>query len=252
MARIRSVHPGLFTDEAFVALSEAAQVFLIGLWTEADDQGIFEWKPLTLRMRLRPTKDGDVEAILAELEAHNCIKSVEICGRKYGAVRNFRRYQRPKKPNSVHPMTSEFRTYVGLSEPSSEPEADKATPVSAKGGNGSADVGGRVEEAGGRTPSPVPIGTSEGRSRASPVDLEDPKTQLYHRAKKVLGKGAGGQVTALLRACGDSVPKARAALEQASIKADPGAYIAAVIRGRRTDEDEAAIRERNIASGLSL
>ncbi len=69
MARIRSIHPGLFTDEAFVSLTADAQVFLMGIWTEADDQGAFEWKPLTLRMRLRPTKDGPVDDLLDELEA---------------------------------------------------------------------------------------------------------------------------------------------------------------------------------------
>jgi hypothetical protein len=43
-----------------------------------------------------------------------------------------------------------------------------------------------------------------------------------------------------------------AAVETSSTKANPAEYIAGIIRGRRTDEDEAAIRERNIASGLSL
>ena len=116
MARIRSVHPGLFTDEAFVSLSDAAQVFFIGLWTEADDQGLFEWKPLTLRMRLRPARDGSVDDLLAELEAANCVARLTVCGRQLGAIRNFRRFQRPKKPNAIHVLPDEFRTYVGLNE----------------------------------------------------------------------------------------------------------------------------------------
>lgn len=120
MARIRSVHPGLFTDEAFVTLSDAAQIFLIGLWTEADDKGIFEWKLSTLRMRLRPTKNGDVGRLLAELSAINIVKQYEIDGHKYGAIRNFRKFQRPKSPNSIHPITPEFRNYVGLSSSISE------------------------------------------------------------------------------------------------------------------------------------
>ncbi len=120
MGRIRSVHPGLFTDEAFISLSDAAQVFFIGLWTEADDQGVFEWKPITLRARLRPAKDGSVEELLAELEANNCVKRFSFGGRQFGAVRNFRKYQRPKKPNSTHVLPDEFRTYVALSGSSSE------------------------------------------------------------------------------------------------------------------------------------
>src|SRR5207237_2949036 len=114
MARIRSVHPGLFTDEAFATLSDAAQIFAIGLWTECDDQGAFEWKPFNLRMRLRPGKDGSVEPLLAELEAANMIRSYEHEGRKFGLVRNFRKYQRPKRPNAVHFIPPELLPYVCL------------------------------------------------------------------------------------------------------------------------------------------
>lgn len=124
MPRIRSVHPGLFTDEAFAQLSDGAQVFLIGIWTEADDQGVFEWKPITLKMRLRPASLTPVEPLLEELIAANCVRKFCAAGRHYGAIRNFQRFQRPKKPNSIHPVPVEFRTYLGLTMPSSEPDDD--------------------------------------------------------------------------------------------------------------------------------
>lgn len=129
MARIRSVHPGLFTDETFVSLSADAQIFLIGLWTEADDQGVFEWKPVTLRMRLRPTKDGPVEVLLAELAEADCIRMYQHGGRNYGAIRNFRKYQRPKTPNAVHPITAEIRKYVALPGPASEVDTALPEPI---------------------------------------------------------------------------------------------------------------------------
>lgn len=143
MARIRSIHPGLFTDEAFVGLSSDAQVFLMGLWTESDDQGVFEWKPTTLRMRLRPTKDGPVEHLLAELCAAKCIKNYELNGRQYGAVRNFRKYQRPKSPNSIHPITDEIRTYVALATSISEIDEDEKPPIPRNG-----ETGPQMEEGG--------------------------------------------------------------------------------------------------------
>lgn len=120
MARIRSVHPGLFTDEAFMSLSDAAQVFFIGLWTEADDQGVFEWKPLTLRVRLRPAKDGPVDPLLDEIEAVGAIKSFEYEGKRYGVIRNFRKFQNPKTPNSVHPIPEDWEIYVALPIPGAE------------------------------------------------------------------------------------------------------------------------------------
>lgn len=115
MPRIRSIHPGLFSDPEFADLSEPAQVFYLGLLTEADDQGVFEWKPTTLRIRLRPTKDGAVDKLLSELERADKIKSYEIDGRKYGAIRKFTAWQRPKSPKSWHPIPDHFRSYVGSS-----------------------------------------------------------------------------------------------------------------------------------------
>lgn len=124
MARIRSVHPGLFTDEIFFSLSDAAQVFLIGLWTEADDQGLFEWKPLTLKMRLRAASNESVEPLLVELAAGNAVRMVELNGKKYGAIRNFRKFQRPKYPNAVHPINDDIRKYVGLTPTVPEVDSD--------------------------------------------------------------------------------------------------------------------------------
>ena len=145
MARIRSIHPGLWTDEDFVTLSDAAKVFYLGLLTEADDYGAFEWKPVTLKMRLLPASTTTVEPLLAELAAANKVASYEHGGRQYGAIRNFCRYQRPKKPNSVHFMPPEFRTYVGSSDASSEPDDDEEAPVPQK-----AEIAPQMEDGGWR------------------------------------------------------------------------------------------------------
>jgi hypothetical protein len=115
MARIRSVHPGLFTDEAFMAASAAARVLLIGLWTEADDQGVFEWKPLTIKARLLPADMVDISDLLSELENLGQVMRFEHESKSYGALKNFRKYQRPQKPTAVHPLPEPIAVYVGLS-----------------------------------------------------------------------------------------------------------------------------------------
>ena len=129
MARIRSVHPGLFTDAAFVSATDSAQIFYIGLLTQADDAGIFEWKPLELKMRLRPAATYMVDDLLSELASANLIQRYELNGRPYGAVRNFCRYQRPKKPKHIHPITPEIETYVAISARSSELDTDERHEV---------------------------------------------------------------------------------------------------------------------------
>ena len=114
MARIRSVHPGLFTDEAWVSCSAMARILVIGLWTEADDQGVFEWKPIQLKMRILPADAADVSALLNEIEANGLIKRFVVDGKTLGAIRNFRRFQRPKTPSNTFDLTGEMRLYVGL------------------------------------------------------------------------------------------------------------------------------------------
>lgn len=89
MARIRSIHPALFTDEAFACLSMGARVLLFGLWTEADDQGVFDWKPVTIKMRILPADNVDVPELLAELERANVIRRFEQDEKPYGAILNF-------------------------------------------------------------------------------------------------------------------------------------------------------------------
>lgn len=125
MSRIRSVHPGLFTDEAFVSLSAFARLLLIGIWTECDDRGAFEWKPVTLKMRVLPVDNVDVGQLLEELRTADVVRSYELGGRQYGAVRNFCKYQRPKKPNLIHPIDEDFPLYVALNYRSSEPVLQK-------------------------------------------------------------------------------------------------------------------------------
>ncbi|MCK1459214.1 hypothetical protein IVB34_12700 [Bradyrhizobium sp. 2] len=125
MARIRSIHPGLFTDEAFASLSMAARVLLLGIWTEADDQGVFEWKPVTLKMRIFSADNLDVIPLLEELTAANSIRQFSLEGKLHGAVRNFCRYQKPKTPKYRAVTDDEIRNYVASKYPKEETAASQ-------------------------------------------------------------------------------------------------------------------------------
>ncbi|MFT9298652.1 MAG: hypothetical protein ABF542_11160 [Gluconobacter sp.] len=89
MARIRSIHPGLYTDDAFMTLSMGARMLLIGLWSHADDGGGFEWKPVVLKARVFPADNIDVTDLLEELVRNDVIQKYDFGDRSYGAVRNF-------------------------------------------------------------------------------------------------------------------------------------------------------------------
>jgi hypothetical protein len=114
MARIRSIHPGQWTDEDFVCLSPMARLLAIAVRNEADDGGIFEWKETSLKMRLFPADAVEMADLMQELVNARQVEPFEVEGRRYGAIRNFRKYQRPQKPKHVHPLPSGLVGYVGL------------------------------------------------------------------------------------------------------------------------------------------
>lgn len=194
MARIRSVHPGLFTDEGFVGLSAEAQVFFIGLWTEADDQGLFEWRPSRLHLRLMPTKPVNVADLLSELEQADppMICAFEHGGKRFGAIRNFRRWQKPKTPNTIHTLPDSLREYVGLKaeqntngSPSGDddvsgdgdfPETEKSPPLKQGGFPPDGEIGALMEEGGGKREDEVggDIDSTNGIS-VSPRATEHPR-----------------------------------------------------------------------------
>jgi hypothetical protein len=142
MARIRSVHPGFFKDEELVSCSLAARLFFIGLCTEADDRGVFEWKIFKLKIEIFPVDNVDIPALLSELQGVNAIRTYEVAGKKYGAVRNFRKFQRPKKPNFIHPIPPNLLPYVGLGD-------DSSPPVPHQNGTGE-ECSPQMEDGGGR------------------------------------------------------------------------------------------------------
>lgn len=137
MSRIRSIHPGIWTDEAFVSLSGFARLMFIGLWNECDDKGTFQWSPLQMKMRILPADNVNAAELLAEIEAAGCIMQYEIGGKKYGAVRNFCKFQRPKKPNNVHPISEQagvFAGYNGEAVPHQFPTDGEKSPQMEDGG----------------------------------------------------------------------------------------------------------------------
>src|SRR3546814_8192084 len=84
-------------DEELVCVSMAARLLFLGLGVEADDKGVFEWKPLTIKMKIFPADNLDVDTLLAELLHANAVRRYEVEGRQYGAIRNFRKLDRKSK-----------------------------------------------------------------------------------------------------------------------------------------------------------
>ncbi|NNM75039.1 hypothetical protein [Enterovirga aerilata] len=163
MARIRSLHPGQWTDESFVSCSAMARLLSLALRNLADDHGVFEWKPLGLKMQIFPADTVDLPALLSELVSSDQIREFEVDGKRYGAIRNFRKWQRPESPKYRHPLPDELQTYVGLSEIVRQPLDDRSP-------NGSRKSPQRKEEGGKRKEVESPSSTVELNPSESELD----------------------------------------------------------------------------------
>lgn len=196
MARIRSIHPGIFTDEAFASASMAARMLLIGIWTEAYDDGVFEWKPLTLKMKIFPGDSVDINAVLSELEGLGFFRRYEFNGRQYAAVRNFQRYQRPKKPNSSGALPNSLLLYVGRSVTGSEQVQDQF-------GNG-VEIGAQMEDGGGSKEEEIAAAVLAAREECERV-TGYAGLGGFDRIAAMIADGVSleGRILPIIRACAD-------------------------------------------------
>ncbi len=149
MSRIRSIHPGIWTDEAFMGLSPHGRLLLMGIWTEAWDDGVFEWKPLTLKARIFPADNIDVADLLMDLVQAGVIARLDSVAKQPGVIRNFQKYQRPKKPNSSGMLPDEWLDYVGARGTDAPSGCDGGEPVRNQFGT-SSEKSSQMEDGGGK------------------------------------------------------------------------------------------------------
>jgi hypothetical protein len=98
MSRIRTVKPELFRHEelfdAELASGLPLRLAFIGLFTVADCEGRFVWKPRTLKLDVLPHDIIEFSDVLAALEENGFIQSYVVDGKRYGWIPSFRKHQR--------------------------------------------------------------------------------------------------------------------------------------------------------------
>ncbi|WLA75065.1 hypothetical protein QIH77_07660 [Bradyrhizobium diazoefficiens] len=230
MARIRTIKPEFPQSETIGKLSRDARLLFIQLWTLADDEGRARAASRMLASLLYPYDDDApslIDGWLAELERHGCITRYEVEGSTYLQVDNWLKHQKIDRPTpSRLPIVSEGTRLLASPREASSTDlgprtldhgprtVDHAAPVGARSGSAELDFGEALAPP----------------QQAKPMPPPDAETELFRRAKEVLGNGSGGLVSRLLKAKGGKIPLARAAIEQASTKHDPREYIGAIIR----------------------
>lgn len=144
---------------------------LFGLWTEADDAGTFEWKPLTLKARILPALADRVDGMMDDLTARGFIKRFTFDGRPYGVVRNFVKFQRPKSPKDVHPFSNDSREFAGFTADGRRPNATTGRKSFSAGSELDADGDGESGNEFGTSSEAVP--NSPGNSSGISAQMED-------------------------------------------------------------------------------
>jgi len=81
-ARIRTIKPDFFLDEELYDLEASSgvpiRVAFAGLWTQADREGRFEWRPRSLKSVILPFDNVDFEKVLVALDREGFIRSYEL------------------------------------------------------------------------------------------------------------------------------------------------------------------------------
>lgn len=104
MARIRTVKPDFFEDEAIGVLSREARLLFVGSWTQADDEGLLRWTPTYIKSTLF-MYDDDLDERAVEQAMVELKKGYHIQTYLGGRLRSplawivkFRSHQRINRP----------------------------------------------------------------------------------------------------------------------------------------------------------
>lgn len=93
MARIRTIKPDFWTDEALSECSVSARLLFIGTWNFADDNGNLERSPKKLKMQIFPADNIDCEPLVNELIAQGVLTEYSVNGKNYLHIKGFDKHQ---------------------------------------------------------------------------------------------------------------------------------------------------------------
>ena len=168
MARIRTVKPELFRHEELfeceVETNLPIRIAFAGLFTAADREGRFEWKPKTLKLDCLPHDEVDFSRVLDALTTRGFVVRYACNGREYGVIPSFTRHQVINNRETESHLPPPPAKPEESTPPTREPRVDDAcaTPLVQDQGEGKGREGkGRSE------------GKSEHTQKFSPPDVDE-------------------------------------------------------------------------------
>lgn len=102
MARIRTLKPSFWTDDKVVNLTRDERLLLIGIISQADDEGRLAASPIALIGTLYPQDDdvtpARVKKWLAGLDKSGIVRTYTVGKAQYAHVVHWKKHQKIDKP----------------------------------------------------------------------------------------------------------------------------------------------------------
>ncbi|CAJ4428693.1 Replication protein 15 [Burkholderia pseudomallei] len=183
MGRIRTVKPELFTHEdLFEAEQETGlplRIAFVGLFTCADREGRFKWRPRTLKLAVLPHDQVDFSRVLDALITRGfLVKYASESGEEIGLIPTFTKHQvinnRETPSDLPAPPANLDLTGISTRTPTRDPRVDDASDTRAqgKGKEGKGKEGNEEANASVDSGAPAPVVDLLGAAVANAGDSE--------------------------------------------------------------------------------
>lgn len=126
MSRARNIKPGFFTNADLLDCQPLARLLFAGLWCEADRRGILEDRPKTLKIKILPGDNCDVDELLNELAEKGFVVRYQVGEFRGLYLPNFGKHQNPhvKEMPSTMPAPEQH-----CASPVQTPDEHHASPA---------------------------------------------------------------------------------------------------------------------------
>jgi len=191
--RIRTIKPELFRHEGLFDLEVETKlpirVAWMGLFTCADREGRFPWRPRVLKTMILPYDEVDFSRLLEALASHGFIVKYEVDGELYGCIPTFKKHQRfsgneaQSESQLPAPPSESTRELPGNDSGSKSDTSEKAVVFQeGNGREGKGTEGNGKEECTAASAAPpasiIALPLNSGEYHVQSVDLEQWQ-QLY-------------------------------------------------------------------------
>jgi len=101
MARIRTIKPEFWTDDAITECSTSARLLFIGMWNFSDDNGNIDRSAKQLKMKIFPADSIDTEPLVQELIEQNLVIEYMANDCLFLHIRGFAKHQKIDRPSKT-------------------------------------------------------------------------------------------------------------------------------------------------------